>query len=193
MLVVDNTILSEELFSQCFCCNLSLCKGYCCVEGDAGAPLEEEEVGILESMLSHILPYMTPEGRAVVEQGGVFDYDMEGSLVTPLVNDRECAFLYYEGGCAFCAIEKAFIEHKIRFRKPVSCHLYPIRISRKNYYDLLEYHRWDICESARLCGESRKVSIFAYLEEPLVRKYGRRWYNKVCKELEMRSKESKTF
>lgn len=193
MLVVDNTILSEELFTQCFCCDLSACKGACCVEGDAGAPLEEEEVGILEDCLPRILPYMTPEGRAVVEQNDVFDYDMEGSLVTPLVNDRECAFLYYGEGCAYCAIEKAFLERRIRFRKPISCHLYPIRISRRNYYDLLEYHRRDICEGARRCGESRKTDIFSYLEEPLVRKYGRRWYNKVRKELEMRAKESKIF
>lgn len=183
MLVVGHTILPEALFSQCFCCDLKQCHGACCVEGDAGAPLEEEEVGILEELLPGIMPYMTEAGRSVVEQSGVFDYDMDGALVTPLVNDRECAFMYESDGCAFCAIEKAYLEHRVPFRKPVSCHLYPIRIDRKNYYDVLEYHRWEICEPARACGAEKGVPLFSYLEEPLVRKYGREWYDKVCTEL----------
>lgn len=193
MLVVDHTVLSEDLFTQMFCCDLSQCGGACCVEGDAGAPLEEEEVGLLEDLLPKILPYMTEEGRSVVKKNDVFDYDAEGSLVTPLVNDRECAFLYYEGTCAYCAIEKAFLEHKIRFRKPISCHLYPIRISKRGFYDVLEYHRWDICECARMCGSARHSDIFTYLKEPLIRKYGKRWYDKVRKELDMRARESKVF
>lgn len=193
MLVVDNTVLSEELFTECFCCDLSQCKGMCCIEGDAGAPLEEEEVGMLEDNLPKIKPYMTPEGRAVVEANDVFDYDMEGSLVTPLVNDRACAFLYYDGQGAFCAIEKAFLEGKIRFRKPVSCHLYPIRITRQHCYEVLEYHRWDICESARVCGKAKRLTVFQGQEEALVRKYGRPWFNKVCKTLELRKKEARIF
>ena len=186
MLVVGHTILPEALFSQCFCCDLKRCHGACCVEGDAGAPLEEEEVGILEELLPGIMPYMTEAGRSVVEQSGVFDYDMDGALVTPLVNDRECAFMYESDGCAFCAIEKAYLEHRTDLRKPLSCQLYPIRIDRKNYYDVLEYHRWEICEPTRGCGAEKNLPLFNYLEEPLVRKYGREWYDKVCTELAAR-------
>ena len=182
MLVVDHTILPEALFSQCFCCDLQRCGGACCIEGDAGAPLEEEEVGVLEDLLPDILPFMTEVGREVVERNGVFDYDMDGCLVTPLVNDRECAFMYEEEGCALCAIEKAFLERRIPFRKPVSCHLYPIRIERKNWYDVLQYHRWDICEPARACGTGKGLLLIDYLKEPLVRKYGEEWYDKVCRE-----------
>ena len=190
MLVVDHTILPEALFSQCFCCDLSQCKGACCIEGDAGAPLEEEEVGELEELLPDILPYMTAEGREVVQRNGVFDYDMEGSLVTPLVNGRECAFVCWEEGCAFCAIEKAFLDQRIPFRKPISCHLYPIRIERKNYYDVLQYHQWEICAPARSCGAERKLALIACLKEPLIRKYGRPWYEKVCRERAIKKEPS---
>ena len=186
MLVVDNTVLSEELFSKCFCCDLSACRGQCCVEGDAGAPLEEEEVGILEDILPEVKPFMTEEGREVVEQNDVFDYDEDGNLVTPLINDQACAFIRYENGCAFCAIEKAYLMHRVDFRKPVSCYMYPIRISRKNYYDVLEYHRWDICRAARKEGNRQGISVFQYLKEPLIQKYGADWYHKVEQELKVR-------
>ena len=190
MLVVDHTILPEALFSQCFCCDLSQCKGACCIEGDAGAPLEEEEVGELGELMPDILPYMTAEGCEVVQRNGVFDYDMEGSLVTPLVNDRECAFVCWEEGCAFCAIEKAFLDQRIPFRKPISCHLYPIRIERKNYYDVLQYHQGEICAPARSCGAERKLALIACLKEPLIRKYGRPWYEKVCRERAIKKEPS---
>ena len=149
-----------------------------------------EEVGELEELLPDILPYMTAEGREVVQRNGVFDYDMEGSLVTPLVNDRECAFVCWEEGCAFCAIEKAFLDQRIPFRKPISCHLYPIRIERKNYYDVLQYHQWEICAPARSCGAERKLALIACLKEPLIRKYGRPWYEKVCRERAIKKEPS---
>ena len=190
MLVIDHTILPEALFSQCFCCDLQRCRGACCIEGDAGAPLEEEEVGELEDLLPDILPFMTAAGREVVEKGGVFDYDMDGCLVTPLVNDRECVFMYEEEGCALCAIEKAFLERRIPFRKPISCHLYPIRIERKNWYDVLQYHRWDICDPARACGAGKGIPLIEYLKEPLVRKYGEEWYRKVQDALASRKEAS---
>lgn len=186
MLVVDHTVLSEELFSKCFCCDLTTCLGQCCVEGDAGAPLEEEEVGLLENILPAILPYMTEEGRETVLQNGVFDYDEEGNLVTPLINDRECAFTRYENNCASCAIEKAFLSHKIDFRKPISCYLYPIRIETRNFYDVLEYHKWDICRSARKEGNRCGITLFQFLKDPLIQKYGEEWYRNVERELSLR-------
>ena len=187
--MVDDTVLSDELFTEHFCCNLAACAGCCCVEGDAGAPLEEEEVGLLEDLLPKITPYMSAEGREAVSQSDVFDYDEEGHLVTPLIHDRECVFVRYEGEVAYCAIEKAYLMHKISFRKPISCHLYPIRVERRNCYEVLEYHRWDICRSACQEGERQGITVFQYLKNPLVRKYGAAWYRKVEKMLALREQE----
>ena len=181
MIIVDNVLISRDLLTHCFCCDLSRCKGMCCIEGDAGAPLEEEEVGIIENNLEKILPYMTEQGRQVVKENGTFDYDMEGQLVTPLIEDKACAFICYDHGIAQCAIEKAFFDKKITFRKPISCELYPIRLEKLQYYDSLKYHQWDICEAARRCGQEKKITVFEFLEAPLTRKYGKKWFQKAKK------------
>lgn len=185
MIVVDNTILSDDIFEEYFMCNLSACKGFCCVEGDAGAPLDEEEISVLEDSIEAIKPYMCRQGVDSIDISGVFDYDMEGHLVTPLINDSACAFVYYDAGIAKCAIEKAYMENKIKFKKPISCHLYPIRISSHLHYDALNYHRWPICKSACEYGKTQQLTIFEFLKEPLIRKYGKRWYQKVQKEAEL--------
>ncbi|MBO4582372.1 MAG: DUF3109 family protein [Bacteroidales bacterium] len=181
MLIIDNVLIDEDLFSECFCCNLSHCHGFCCVEGDAGAPLEEEEVGIIEDAMDQIMPYLTEEGKKVISQYGTFDYDMEGQLVTPLVHDKECVFVYYEQQVAKCAIEQAYMDGKIKFRKPVSCHLYPVRIEKFPYYERLTYHRWEVCRSAVELGKKMNISVFDFLQEPLARKYGNNWIKKVKK------------
>jgi hypothetical protein len=181
MVIVDNTFISEDLFKQHFVCDISCCKGICCVEGDAGAPLEEEEIAILEDCLDKIKPYMTKEGIEIVQQGGIFDYDIEGVLVTPLVNDRECVFVYYENDIAQCAIEKAYLEGKTDFQKPISCHLYPVRLTKQNCYEKLNYHQWGVCRSARMNGKRLQISVFDFLQTPLARKYGDEWINKVKK------------
>jgi len=181
MLAIDDTIISDDILNQYFACDISCCKGACCIEGDAGAPLEEEEIGILEDCLGEIKPFMTEKGIEVVKQAGVFDYDIDGILVTPLVNDSECAFVYFEKNVAKCAIEAAFASKKIGFRKPMSCHLYPIRIKKCNYCEVLEYHKWDICNNARKHGKDMGISLLDYLKEPLTRKYGSDWVKKMKK------------
>ncbi len=184
MIIVDDVLVSDEVKEIYFACNLKACHGACCVEGDAGAPLEEEEISIIEDYLEEIKPYMSKKGLEVVENGGVFDYDMDAEYVTPLVNDRECAFVYFENGMALCAIEKAWLEGKIKFQKPVSCHLYPIRVDKVGDKTAVNYNRWSICIPALNLGKEEGVPLYRYLETPLIRKFGRRWYKKLVNAIE---------
>ena len=181
MILLENTIVSDEIKETFFCCDMAKCKGACCVEGDAGAPLDEEEISLLEDYIDEIKPFMVPEGITEVEEMGVFDYDAGGKFVTPLIHGKECAFVYFEDGIARCAIEKAFQEKKIPFAKPISCHLYPIRIKSTQVSDLLNYHKWPICQKALAKGYHEKIPLYQFLEGALIRKYGRTWYNKLVK------------
>ena len=183
MIAIDQTLISDELGSIRFACDLPACKGQCCVDGDAGAPLDEEEISILEDNIDEIKPYMTPEGIEQVESTGVFDYDMFGMYVTPLVNGRECAFVYRENGIALCAIEKAYKEGKTTFLKPVSCHLYPVRISKYNDFDAVNYNEWHICKPALLNGKKNNIPLYIFLKDSLIRKYGEDWYNELVDSL----------
>ncbi len=180
MIAIENTLISDDIFTEFFCCDLNACKGCCCVEGDAGAPLDEDEIHYLDEHIEIIKPYLTEKGREVVETLGVFEIAIDDMTVTPLVNRAECAYLTFgEDGIAKCAIEKAFEDGKINFQKPISCHLYPIRISRVGDADALNYDRWSICSDARIEGREKNVKIFQFLKEPLVRKYGKEWYNQI--------------
>jgi len=181
MILLDKTLLSDDLRDIFFCCDLAKCKGDCCVEGDAGAPLEEEEISLLEDYIDVIKPYMMEEGVREVEQTGIFDYDSGGKFVTPLIKGKECVFVYFEAGIARCAIENAFREKVIPFPKPVSCHLYPIRITKIASGDTMNYHKWPICNKALENGRKLKLPLYQFLEEALIRKYGRSWYNKLLK------------
>lgn len=181
MLAIDNVIMSDTILNQHFACDVSTCKGACCIEGDAGAPLEEEEISILEDYLDKIKPFMSEKGIEMVMRAGVFDYDMEGILVTPLVDDSECVFVYFEENVAKCAIEKAYLEGKIDFQKPISCHLYPIRMTKNNGYEVLKYHQWEVCKNAKKTGKAMNISLFDYLKVPLARRYGNEWIEKVKK------------
>jgi len=163
MILLDETLISDDLKTVHFCCDLGKCKGACCIEGDAGAPLGEEEISLLEDHFDDIIPFMVPEGIAEVRQNGVFDYDADGRFVTPLVNGRECVFVYMEGGIARCAIEKAFQEKKIPFAKPVSCHLYPVRINRTRYHEAVNYHKWHICKDALAKGHKENLPLYQFL------------------------------
>lgn len=183
MIIIDNTIISEEIRDIHFCCNIEKCKGACCVEGDAGAPLEEEEISELEDYIDRIKPFMQKEGVSVVEKSGVFDYDMHGEYVTPLIADKDCAFVYYEKDIARCAIEKAYEEKKIGLRKPLSCHLYPIRIKKHNGFDAVNYHKWSICRPACIKGKEINLPLFRFLKEPLIRKFGEEWYKKLLQSI----------
>jgi hypothetical protein len=183
MIKIGNTLISKDVISKQFSCDILKCHGDCCIEGDAGAPLEIEEISLLEDYIDSIYPYMDEEGRKVAEKSGVFDYDMEGDLVTPLVANKACAFVYFENGIALCAIEKAYYEKKIPFIKPISCHLYPIRISKFKNFDAVNYHHWGICDMARVKGKNEKMAVYEFLKEPLIRKYGSDWYNTLEEEI----------
>ncbi len=178
MIVIGKTIISEEIRDIRFCCDLEKCQGACCVEGDAGAPLDEEEISLLEDDIDFIKPFMRKEGVDVVEKDGVFDFDITGDYVTPLINDRDCAFVIYEENIAKCAIEKAWENGKCELRKPLSCHLYPIRIKAHNDFDAVNYHKWHICQHACTLGKKLNLPLYQFLKIPLIRKYGDEWYNK---------------
>jgi Protein of unknown function (DUF3109). len=151
------------------------------VEGDAGAPLEEEEISLLEDYIGIVKLFMVPKGIQEVEKTGVFDYDTDGKFVTPLVNGNECCYVYLEDGIARCAIEKAFQEKMIPFQKPLSCHLYPARIKPVAKGEGVNYHKWSICNKAMENGMKLKLPLYRFLEEALIRKYGRSWYNRLNK------------
>ena len=182
--IIQNVLVSDDLFSEHFCCDLSNCKGLCCMEGDTGAPLEPNEISDLEDNYPVFKKYMTPEGVEKVDKSRTFDYDMEGSFVTPLLDDESCAFLFFEENMAKCAIERAFLNGEIDFQKPISCHLYPIRVKILPDYEVLNYHRWNVCRSACEKGKSMKLPLYQFLKEPLIRKYGGLWYE----ELDLRFK-----
>ena len=184
MIVINNALISEEIRDVRFCCDLEKCKGACCIEGDAGAPLNEEEISELEDCIDRIKPYMSQGGISVVEKSGVFDYDMHGEYVTPLIDDKDCAFVYYENKIARCAIEKACEEKKIDFRKPLSCHLYPIRIKKYGQSEAVNYHTWHICKPAYTRGKDINLPLYKFLKEPLTRKFGEDWYGQLVRECE---------
>ena len=179
MKIIQNILVSDDLFTEQFCCDLSKCRGMCCVDGDAGAPLEPLEISDLEDYYPIFKKYMTPEGINKVEESGTFDYDMEGAFVTPLLDDESCAYVFYEGNMAKCAIEKAFINGETDFQKPISCHLYPIRVKILPDYEALNYHRWNVCQSACETGKTLKLPLYQFLNEPLIRKYGEVFYKEL--------------
>ena len=181
MIILEEVLLSDDLREVHFCCDLQQCKGACCVQGDAGAPLEEEEISLLEDYIETIKLFMVPKGIREVEMTGVFDYDADGKFVTTLVNGNECCFVYHEESIARCAIEKAFQEKAIPFPKPLSCHLNPVRIKPVGKKDAVNYHKWNICNKALVKGMNLKIPLYRFLEDALIRKYGRSWYNKLVK------------
>jgi hypothetical protein len=181
MIQLDSILISDDVRDVYFCCDLPKCKGACCVEGDGGAPLEEEEISLLEDYIDTIKLFMVPKGTMEIDKTGVFDYDAEGKFVTPLVNGNECCYVYHEDDIARCAIEKAFQEKAIPFPKPLSCHLYPIRIKQLKNHDAVNYHKWAICKKALDNGMKLNLPLYRFLEDALIRKYGRRWYNKLLK------------
>lgn len=188
MILIENTIISDELTEAKFCCNLAACKGACCVQGDAGAPLDAEEISILEDFIDFIKPYMKVGGIEVIEKNGVFDYDAEGNFVTPLVNDQECAFVYFKNNIALCAIEKAWLEKKIDFQKPISCHLYPVRLGKLHEMTAVNYHRWSVCKPALKKGNELGLPVYKFLKEPLIRKFGEEWFDMLEKKVVKKTK-----
>lgn len=177
MIEIDDKIVSADLLREGFACDIAQCKGICCVEGNAGAPLEIEEVETLEREYPNYKPYMTPAGIEAVEHQGFMVVDDDGDYTTPLVDDAECAYAYQENGVTLCAIEKAWAEGRTGFRKPISCHLYPIRLMHFSNGSVgLNYHRWSVCAGARDCGRKLGLPVYKALKEPLVRRFGEAFY-----------------
>ena len=181
MFIIQDTLVSLDILEKEFCCDLDTCKGCCCIEGDAGAPLEDDEEQKIQQILPLLLPDMTPEARLVVETQGISYIDPSGERVTSIVNDKDCVFARTDhNGWCYCLIEKAYRAGRIDFKKPISCHLYPIRLSRVGDTVGLEYHRWDICHCARKKGKQLHLPIYVFLKEPLIRRFGQAWYDEVC-------------
>lgn len=177
MVEVENILVHEEVLTEQFVCNLSKCKGACCVAGDAGAPLEPEEVAILAEIYPTIKHLLLDKGIAAIEQFGTSVRDADGDLTTPCVDgNKECAYVTFENGITKCGIEKAYEEGLVTWKKPISCHLYPIRVTRYPEFEVLNYDRWHICADACTFGRELKVPVYQFLKEPLIRKYGEEWY-----------------
>ena len=182
----ENTLVSLDVLEKEFCCDLDTCRGCCCIEGDAGCPVTEEELKVIEQILPDLKPHMTPEARKVVEEQGLSYLDPSGERVLSIVNGKDCVFARTDhNGWCYCLIEKAYNAGKIDFKKPVSCHLYPIRLTQVGEYTGLEYHRWDICHCARLKGKKLHLPLYQFLKEPLIRRFGQEWYD----ELELTANE----
>jgi hypothetical protein len=180
MLQIDDTIISLELLDESFVCDLEICKGNCCIEGDDGAPLENSEVQILENIIPVIWDDLTDKSKEVIRKQGVSYIDDDGEPVTSIVNGAECVFTYTdESGKCKCAIEKAYRAGKTDFYKPISCHLYPVRLQRYSDYTAVNYHRWSVCNCARKLGGKLGMPVYKFLKEPLIRKFGVEWYEQL--------------
>jgi hypothetical protein len=179
LLIHEPALISEDLLEKHFICDLAKCKGACCIEGEFGAPLDEEEIAILESELPNILPYLDPKGVKALKKHGVWEKDSEGDIVTTCLPTGECNFAIRENGILGCGIEKAWKAGATTFQKPISCHLYPIRISKVGDYDALNYNRWDICKPACALGKKHQVPVFKFLKGALERKFGEKWYREL--------------
>ncbi len=179
MIVIDDKTISDDVVEEQFVCDLNACKGACCTEGDYGAPLDASELPVLDSIFEKVKPYLTEEGIRTIEKQGKYVFEPENQAwCTPLIHgDKGCAWLNYdEKGIAICGIEKAFNDGVIDFRKPISCHLYPIRITKYQGFDAVNYERWHVCNAACKNGKALKVPVFKFLKEALIRKYGQEFY-----------------
>ena len=180
MLQVGKTLVSDDLLEQDFVCNISQCKGECCVAGEAGAPLEEEELQILEHNYAQIAPYLNQAGLKAIEEQGKFVAGFDGEWETPLVDGKECAYtVFTDQGIAQCGIENAHKDGKLDWKKPISCHLYPIRVQQYSEFSAVNYHHWQICDTACSLGAQLKVPVYKFVKEALIRKFGEDWYNEL--------------
>lgn len=178
---VGNVLVSPDIFTEKFCCDLDKCKGQCCVEGDAGAPVTLDEIGGIEDSLDTVWEDMNASAQAIVDKQGVAYVDQEGDLVTSIVNGKDCVFTCYENGCCLCALERAFRAKKTEFVKPISCALYPIRVKEfKNGTVGINYNRWDVCKDAVVKGRELNLPVYKFLEGPLTRRFGAEWYAELC-------------
>lgn len=186
MIQIKDTLISEDVFETCFVCDLGKCKGMCCVEGDAGAPLTHEEYEAIKDVLPEIWDDLLPKARELIEKQGIAYIDDDGELVTSIIKGRECVFTYFDAdGVCRCAIDNAFREGRISVQKPISCHLYPIRLHKYDEFTALNYDRWSVCRPALRLGKKTGIKLYQFLKEPLIRKFGEEWYQEVCQIAEL--------
>lgn len=179
MIQINDTVISELLLERKFVCNLDACKGACCVEGDAGAPLEKNELEELENVFEVVKPYLPKKNIEALEED-LYTIDDEGEYVTQLVGGKECAFVFFdENGITKCSIEQAYIDGKTNFKKPISCHLFPVRLTKYKSFTAVNYAYWNICDDACELGEKLGVKTYEFLKEPLIRKFGEKWFNEL--------------
>ena len=177
ILDIDNVLITTDIFTEMFCCDLDACKGECCVEGDAGAPVTLNEVGEIENALDEVWGELSASAQSVIDRQGVAYTDRDGDLVTSIVGGKDCVFTCHADGCCYCALEKAYREGRIKFCKPISCALYPIReVALKNGFTGLNYHRWDVCKAAVKKGRELQLPVYKFLKGPLIRRFGEQWY-----------------
>ncbi len=185
MFELGKTVVSEEILENHFVCDLNACKGACCVEGSGGAPLEDDELNILKGLFEELKPFLRPEGVKAIEEQGSYVKGEDGEWETPLVNKKECAYVVFsEQGIAKCGIEQAYNAGAINWKKPLSCHLYPVRIREYTMLTAVNYHRWEICDPACRLGDQLKVPIYRFVKEALIRKFGKEWYEELEKTAE---------
>jgi hypothetical protein len=177
MIQIKDTIVSQDLIEKKFCCDLDQCKGACCIKGDAGAPLTIEEVETLPVIIDKIIPFLRTEGVDAIALQGTHVIDGEDETVTPLINGEECAYVVFENGIARCGFEKAYAAGVIQFRKPLSCHLYPVRVKRFDKFLAVNYDKWEICEPARVKGNEMELPVYKFVKEALFRRFGEDWYH----------------
>ncbi|PJR03355.1 DUF3109 family protein [Avrilella dinanensis] len=190
MFQIGNTIVSDEVLEKEFVCNLSACHGQCCIDGDAGAPIDKEETQILDDIYDKVKPYLRPEGIESIEQQGKWVTGEDQGYETPLIDGKECAYVIFDGKTALCAIEQAYNNKEIDWKKPISCHLYPIRIKEYAQFSAINYHKWYICDDACSLGKELGVTVYQFLKEPLIRKFGEEWYQELDKVAEEWKKQS---
>jgi hypothetical protein len=179
---IGNKIVSTDIFSEQFTCDLNKCKGACCVKGNGGAPLNEKELDKIQNNIEKIKPYMSKSGIETVNREGVYYLDEEDTPATKLIDKKECCFVYFdENEIAKCSIETAYKAGDINFNKPESCHLYPIRIKEFNEFTAINYETWDICSPACSLGKSLKVPVYQFLKEPIIRVFGNSFFEELTK------------
>lgn len=188
---IDNVLVSTDIFTEYFCCDLDACKGICCVEGDAGAPVTIDEIAGIEDAIDTVWDDLSATAQAVIDKQGVAYTDRDGDLVTSIVGGKDCVFTCYEKGCCLCALERAWRAGKTAFCKPISCALYPIREKKlSNGMVALNYNRWDVCHDAVKKGNELSLPVYRFLRDPLVRRFGEDFYQQLCDAAQLLASES---
>lgn len=186
MFDIQGAMVSLDLAERFFCCDIEACRGECCVEGDEGAPITNEEFKRLKEVLPAVWDDLLPRARKVIEQEGVAYFDRDGEMVTQLLDGKNCVFSCYKpGGVCICAIDKAYREGRVKWRKPMSCYLYPVRIKRYPTFTAVNYQQWSVCKSAEVIGRKRHIRLYQFLREPLIECFGQKWYDELCANCEL--------